>query len=160
MKDSPKSVPAWQGDWKGRIAQEVSLCGVTSLRELIAAKQWSTFPEVADGIGAVAPIQVLFALREEYVREGTIRDFAADALCKYLTEYLGGAVRSRDLEGRAASAFAVWEVALGSASRRAADSVWHELLPRLKTGWLPRDSRDPTLSLVFDACHWELSPAE
>jgi hypothetical protein len=149
---------AWHGNWQTRLANELAERGM-SLREFVAFTQCSTYAEICDRLtGSYAPVQMMMALRVEYVEAGEINQFVVDSLFRHLVDYMRQAASTRSVrESRAAAAFAAWETALGAENEQAADSVWNRLRDRVLEGWIPSGPEDQVLVDAIGDANWKLA---
>src|SRR5262249_6983113 len=107
----------WQGDWKARLQEKLSLLGYGNLEEFLDANPGSGYVSLAKLLGDanVAAMQ----LCGEQIRRGfetnNIRFVAADCLVRFLNEYVPrGWKNGRHFQHRSASAFASWSTSIAA----------------------------------------------
>jgi hypothetical protein len=147
---------AWSRNWRERLTEELDRLGLSSLREFSRLNRCATFPDISATLaGPFAPIQIMMAIRGEYLKEINVGGFAADSLCRYLKEYLSSHTAAQQREVAGALAIGVWGGAMGKQNEASVFEVWRILKPKILTGWLPVDDQDPDLRAAISSHSWD-----
>ena len=77
----------WKGDWQSRVHESMQRLGYSNLLEFARAHPGESFEGLAD-LTNVAPIQLKLMMKDEAAASGQMRSFAADALSRFLIQYL------------------------------------------------------------------------
>lgn len=148
--------PIWKGDWKRRLAERIAALGFQSLDHFLESRPHRTYEELASELGGdVAAIQLSSSQFAQANLIGRLREAAQDSLTRELWARLRrGWPSSTDDWERRAAAFAAWvshiEVAAQAPELRGRlDAVWHVLEAKARSGWLPKDPRDPLIDEAF-----------
>jgi hypothetical protein len=146
---------AWAEGWYPRLRDGLARRGCLTLLELSDQMGDATYDEIADAFDfPVAPIQVLWVMREEFCEKGDMRGFVLDSLTRRLRSYLLPA--PRDAAFALASAYACWLGDMDEESRTKADAVWPEvrsLVTGLSPGEVPSRAQ---LAAIIDSQSWRV----
>lgn len=162
-------VPAWEGDYAGRLKARLQARGYASASEFAAAFPRTSLVALAATLGTndVAAVQLERLLYEEAIERGTVERFARDLLVREIHDNLPEGWRrdwGPDIPGdtttarwRRSTAATGWATAVGSRPEydAAADRVMFALRDKapFPDGWLPADADDPLLVAFFRE-HW------
>jgi len=153
---SGQSINAWDGRAKERIYTAVKTRGYTSVTEFADNRPVATFFELAAELGeGIAPIQILWLLKDEAENAGKIRQFAISSFARRLRELVPeGWNRGPSFEFDSTHAYSCWASELDPKYTPDCKKVWRRLktLPDIQNGWLPACADDPVLSRAFQDC--------
>lgn len=146
--------------WESDLLERVEKLGFSSLNDYLRARPGAPYPALADELGAsVLGVQVADLQLRKAKREGELpfREAARDALVRCLRQTLtAGWSRTESQDGASAefmniAAWSNWSslVKRVTPADPRTDAVWKELETRAKEGWLPQDSEDGLVQLVF-----------
>ena len=155
-----KPATPWQGDWKARLQEKLSMLGFDNLEKFLADNPGLGYSRLAKCLGDsnVAAMQ----LYSEQIRRGfqtdNIRCVAMDSLVRFLNEYLTrGWKNGRHFQHRSTSAFATWHTAItalagsDTAIERKLTKVFDSLeAMAIPGGWLPKDKNDIFVVAAFE----------
>lgn len=153
----------WDEGWRERIAERVKEKGHASLINFVEAHPITPFHTLAFELGSdIAGAQVGMCFVQELEKEKSLRDVAADSLCRALNGNLRHGWQQGAHVGRMmAGAYSDWLAILryssnASASERLGQEVW-QVLKSLHppVGWLPHDSNDKWIRTALDAARIE-----
>ena len=158
FQDTP-STP-WQGDWKARLQEKLSLLGFRNLEEFLDGNPGSGYVKLAKLLGNanVAAMQ----LYGEQIRRGcetnNIRSVAMDCLVRFINEYIPrGWKNGQHFQTRSASAYAAWSTSISmiASSDTSIKQTLKRVFDNLKslsrpTGWLPKDKDDVFIFEAFE----------
>ena len=150
----------WQGDWKARLQEKLSLLGFHDLEEFLDGHPGLGYVKLATLLGDanVAAMQ----LYGEQIRRGcetnNIRAVAMDCLVRFINEYVPrGWKNGRHFQTRSASAYAAWstsitfivssETSLKPTLKRVFENLNSLAIP---VGWLPKDKDDVFVVEAFE----------
>jgi len=147
-------VPAWRGDWRGRIAERIRATGHQNLAAFFEAHPGLSYVELAEMMGAtgdVAPVQ-LERLHVEL--PGQDNASRREAILDSLARFLRGALKKgwgcgRYWQSNVTGALASWTVTWGGTEdlQKVKAALFAKSPP---VGWIPEPTNDPLLREVFN----------
>lgn len=154
--DQSRGDGVWAGDWRGRALEALRRLGFDDFLGLAKSNACESYAALAEMLGEhVAPIQLMWLIRDGYARSNDVQGFVADSLTRHAIEHLAeGAGGSTSREYRVASVFADWRTSLGDVNAAAALAVWKELKPKILEGWIPASINDPEILAVVSTQQW------
>lgn len=154
---------AWKGDSRKRISDGAKKNGFPSVLAFAQVHPTLGFEQLAELLGEnIAPIQVLWLLREEYVSASNMRGFAISCFVRYFTEIVPKGWRvEANFDFKFAHALACWSSSLGSELEQDCDVVIERFNRKsLPTGWLPSGEDDPIVSEIFSNVQFKCTSTE
>lgn len=147
----------WKNGWQARISAGLDRLGIPSMLAYSRAREGATYNELAKELGpGLAPIQIMFALRDEVKNSADFQYFARSSLVRYMRKHLPQGWKPRgELDGQFHMALVSWDASLSKAYKREYKMEVDAVLARFKElkdvpdSWIPATSDDPTLNELF-----------
>ena len=148
----------WAGEWRGRLRENLSAAGFTSIHAFVLKRDGKTYEQMSSELLAVvSPAQLVIAHLEECLDKEIFIDGAAECLARALMTRLrhgwGQGLRS---EYCAASAFSQWSASVSQVGRTRVDpvalkGVWRIFRDDIRppSGWLPLNGQDEKIRHAF-----------